>query len=45
MSGPILEDPFSLGDEDTCGKCEEVEKYCECGIDPDDAYDRMMEEL
>ena len=45
MSGPILEDPYSLGDEDTCENCGELERYCECGVDPDGAYDRMMEDL
>jgi len=46
MSGPILEDPYSLGKEDICERCEQTEYECECrGEDPDGAYDRYMEDL
>lgn len=44
MSGPILEDPYSLDMLDECENCGNLERYCECGSDPDSAYDRMMEE-
>ena len=45
MPEPILEDPYSLGKEDTCENCGEYERHCECAVDPDGAYDRMMEDL
>lgn len=41
---PYLEDPISLGKEDKCEECGNSERWCECGSDPDGAYDRMMEE-
>lgn len=44
MSGPVLEDPYSLGMTDECDNCNNLERYCECWSDPDDLYDRMMED-
>lgn len=45
MPEPILEDPYSLGKEDICERCEQIPTECPCGEpDPDAAYDRMMEE-
>lgn len=45
MPEPILEDPYCLGKEDICERCERIPTECPCGEpDPDSAYDRMMEE-
>lgn len=44
MSGPILEDPIALGKADECEQCGNPERYCECKSDPDEAYDRIMED-
>ena len=43
---PILEDPIARGKYDECRWCGELEKECGCGEpDPDEAYDRMMEDF